>query len=174
LWPDTGRAWPVPSPNLRTFEGTVAYAGVVLLETTTVSEGRGTESPFQLIGAPGLDGAPLAALSVPGFSLTPARFTPRQSSAAAPKHSGTACLGVRIEVTQPRNAHPYQLGVSLLKALRAQGALSWNSPAALDEFLGTPRVRAAIERGDSVAAMVAADAAALEAFQKERARALLY
>jgi uncharacterized protein YbbC (DUF1343 family) len=175
LWPDTGRAWPVPSPNLRTFAAAVAYAGVSLVEATTASEGRGTESPFQLVGAPAMDPAPLAALSVPGFSLAPATFTPRRAgSAVSPKHEGATCRGVKIAVAQPRGAHPYQLGVTLLRALHQQRAVAWKSATALDDLLGTRKVRAAIERGDSVAAIVAADAADHDAFARERVKALLY
>jgi uncharacterized protein YbbC (DUF1343 family) len=175
LWPDTGRAWPVPSPNLRTFAAAVAYGGVALVEATTASEGRGTETPFQLVGAPDVDPAPLAALSVPGFTLTSATFTPRRAgSAVSPKHEGRACRGIKVAVAQPRSAHAYQLGVALLRALRAQPGVQWRSPAALDDLLGTAKVRAALERGDSVAAIVAADAADHEAFARERAKALLY
>jgi uncharacterized protein YbbC (DUF1343 family) len=175
LWPDTGRAWPVPSPNLRTFGAAVAYGGVALVEATTASEGRGTESPFQLVGAPGLDGAPLVSAAAPGFTLTAATFTPHRSTAAAnPKHSGAACQGVKVAVSQPRAARPYQLGIALLRALHGQGAVQWKSPTALDDLLGTRKVRAAIERGDSVGAIVAADAAEHDAFQKERLKALLY
>jgi uncharacterized protein YbbC (DUF1343 family) len=173
LWPDTGRAWPVPSPNLVTFDSAVAYAGIALVEATTASEGRGTDTPFQLVGAPGLDPSPLAALSVPGFSLSPSTFTPHQSSAASPKHSGQACRGVKIAVTQPRSARPYTLGIAVLRALRRAG-VPWKSATALDDLLGTRRVRAALERGDNVAAIVAGDDGAHEAFRKERSRALLY
>jgi uncharacterized protein YbbC (DUF1343 family) len=92
----------------------------------------------------------------------------------SPKHEGASCRGVRITVAQPRGAHPYQLGVALLRALHAQRSVTWKSATALDDLLGTRKVRAAIERGDSVAAIVAADAADHEAFARERAKALLY
>lgn len=175
LWPDTGRPWPVPSPNLRDFESALAYAGVGLLEATTVSEGRGTETPFRLLGAPGLSSERLVALSVPGFVLTNARFTPRPSSTAvSPKHVNQECQGVRVEISQPRSARPYQLGVALLHALRGQDGFRWRSATALDELLGTPDLRVALERGDSVASIVGSDAAAIEAFKRERAKVLLY
>jgi uncharacterized protein YbbC (DUF1343 family) len=175
LWPDTGRAWPVPSPNLRAFHAAVAYAGVALVEATTASEGRGTEWPFQVVGAPGLDAAPLAAVSVPGFTLTAATFTPRRSASAAnPKHADAACRGVRIAVAQPRAARPYQLGLHLLRALRSTAGVPWKAPSALDDLLGTRRVRAALDRGDGVAAILAADVPDHEAFARERAAALLY
>jgi uncharacterized protein YbbC (DUF1343 family) len=175
LWPDTGRAWPVPSPNLRSFEAALAYAGVSLLEATTLSEGRGTETPFQLLGAPGLSLAPLLALSVPGFGLAQVKFTPRPSASAMnPKHANHECGGVRVDITQPRAARPYQLGIALLRATHGQPSFQWRSPTALDELLGSPKVRLALERGDSVASIVGADAEAIEAFKKERARALLY
>jgi hypothetical protein len=62
----------------------------------------------------------------------------------------------------------------LLRELRAQKTFQWKAPAALDELLGTPNVRRALERGDSTATIVGADAAAIDAFKKERAKILLY
>jgi uncharacterized protein YbbC (DUF1343 family) len=78
---DTGRPWVPPSPNLRSAEVALTYPGTALLEATNLSEGRGTESPFLLFGAPWLDVSSVAT-SVPGFRLEPARFTPRSSPAA--------------------------------------------------------------------------------------------
>lgn len=175
LWPDTGRAWPVPSPNLRSFEAAVSYAGVALLEATTASEGRGTETPFLVVGAPGLNVEPLLSLAVPGFTFTRASFTPRRSASAAnPKHADLECNGVKVSVAQPSAARPYHLGIALLRALRTQPSVRWKSPTALDDLLGTRKVRTALERGDSTSAIVAADAGMHDAFLKERAKALLY
>jgi uncharacterized protein YbbC (DUF1343 family) len=175
-WKDTGRPWVNPSPNLRSAEAALAYPGTALLEATNLTEGRGTDAPFLLLGAPWLDGARLAAsVSVPGFALEPVSFTPRVSEAAPePKHRDQACAGVRVRVTDAALASPYGLGVTLLHALRREPEFRWRRPGALDWLVGTPRLREALERGDSVQAILEADAADIEAFRKARAGVLLY
>lgn len=177
-WADTGRAWPTPSPNLRSAEAAIAYPGTCLLEGTNATEGRGTEAPFLLVGAPWVKaGAWAAAARVPGFALEPARFTPASSEAAPkPKLLGEACMGLRVRVTDTRRAAPYALGVSLLKSLKAlHPEFAWRGDGAgFDRLVGTKRLRQAIERGDGVAEIVASDAAAIAQWKKERQPALLY
>ena len=176
-WADTGRAWVPPSPNLRSAEAAIAYPGTCLLEAATVTEGRGTDAPFLLLGAPWLDAAALRrAVRAPGFALGEAAFTPRASAAAPqPKWLGQACRGVRVRVTDARRARPYALGIALLHALRAQHGFAWSGRADhLDWLLGTRSVRAALERGDTPEQIVSADAAAIAAFRAARAPFLLY
>lgn len=178
IWAETGRAWVPPSPNLRSAEAALAYPGTCLLEATNVSEGRGAEAPFLVFGAPWLRGEELRrAVSVPGFALEPARFTPRASEAAPdPKYRDQECAGLRVRVTDGGAARPYELGLALLAALRrGNPEFRWRDEgAALDRLLGTRRVREALERGDSARAVVAADAVAIEAFRRNRRAALLY
>ncbi|HVR69870.1 MAG TPA: DUF1343 domain-containing protein [Vicinamibacteria bacterium] len=175
-WVDTGRPWVNPSPNLRSPEAALAYPGTALLEATNATEGRGTEAPFLLLGAPWFPSARLASsLAAPGFVLEPVTFTPRASEAAPdPKHRDLACAGVRVRVREAAAARPYALGVALLHALRREPAFGWRREGALDWLVGTRRLREALERGDSVEAIVDADAAAIEAYRRERAPALLY
>jgi uncharacterized protein YbbC (DUF1343 family) len=176
-WGDTGRPWVPPSPNLRTADATLAYAGTALLEATNVSEGRGTEAPFLLLGAPWIRPEELISrVSTAGFALEAARFTPRSSQAALePKYRDQECAGLRVSVASPEAAHPYAFGLSLLSALRTRPGFQWlREGAALDTLLGTSRPRFALERGDSVEAVVRADAAAIAAFLESRQSALLY
>jgi uncharacterized protein YbbC (DUF1343 family) len=178
-WDETGRQWVTPSPNLRSAEAALVYPGTCLLEATNLSEGRGTETPFLLFGAPWLRAEALVADLSPrsrGLALEPTRFTPVASSAAPrPKHRGVACAGVRVRVTDPRAVRPYAFGLELLSALRRQPELAWVREGAwLDTLLGTGRVRAALERGDSVADILAADAPAIGRFARERRDILLY
>jgi uncharacterized protein YbbC (DUF1343 family) len=85
-----------------------------------------------------------------------------------------ACAGVRVSVTDPSATRPYELGLRLLQALRKQEGFGWTREGALDWLVGTRRVREAIERGESVEAMLEANAADLAAWERERAPALLY
>jgi len=177
-WADTGRSWPIPSPNLRSAEAAIAYPGTCLLEGTTATEGRGTEAPFLLLGAPWLHPATIQkAVRVPGFALAATSFTPRVSEAALqPKHDGVLCLGVRVELRDARRAEPYRLGIALLRAMKdLEPDFAWRGDGSpFDRLIGTKRVRAAIDRGDSVAAIVAADAAAIADWKRARKSALLY
>jgi uncharacterized protein YbbC (DUF1343 family) len=176
-WSDTGRAWVPPSPNLRTPEAAIAYPGTALLEGTTASEGRGTDAPFLLVGAPWLKPELLVpAVKVPGFTVEPTTFTTKPSAAApAPKHAGQASPGLRVKVTDAAGAKPYLLGVTLLHAMRSQPGFQWlRDGEAIDRLVGTKKLRAALDRGDAVDAIVAADAEAIAAYRKDRLKALLY
>jgi hypothetical protein len=119
--PDSSRAlgWDTPSPNLRSAEAALAYPGVCLLEATNVSEGRGTPSPFLLLGGLWLKASELAATVVAaGFELEPTHFTPRGSAAAPhPRLDGKTCQGLRVPVTDPREASRYGL-VDPMRVLR--------------------------------------------------------
>ena len=176
-WADTGRGWIPPSPSLRDAEAVMAYPGVALLSATNVSEGRGTDTPFLLLGAPWAKGADLAAaVAAPGFTLEAASFTPKATEASPdPIHKDVECSGVRVHVADAKAAQPYTLGVALLHALRGQAGFEWrDGGAALDRLVGTRTLREALERGDTVEAIVQSDAKAIEAFRAERKPALLY
>jgi uncharacterized protein YbbC (DUF1343 family) len=176
-WADTGRAWVNPSPNLRSAEAAIAYPGTCLVEATNASEGRGTESPFLLIGAPWMKPEAVAReAATPGFALEPIAFTPVASpSAPAPKLLGVSCRGLRVRVTEAAAARPWTLGLRLLVALRRHPEFAWvREGAGLDTLCGTKAVRAALERGDGVAAILASDARATGRWRRERDAFLLY
>jgi beta-N-acetylhexosaminidase len=177
-WAETGRAWPTPSPNLRSAEAALAYPGTCLLEGTIATEGRGTEAPFLLIGAPWVRSeAWAAAARTAGFALEPARFTPASSEAAPkPKLLGEACQGLRVRVTDPAAASPFALGVALLKSLKAlHPEFAWRGDGSpFDRLVGTRRLREAIERGDTLEAILKSDAAAIAEWRLRRGPALLY
>ncbi len=176
-WPQTGRAWVNPSPNLRSAEACLAYPGTCLLEATNVSEGRGTDSPFLLLGAPWVDAEALAREAAgDGFALEPVTFTPTAAPAApSPKHVGVACRGVRVRVRDVAAARAWALGLRLLVALRRQPGFAWTRGGAwLDTLTGSTAVREALERGDGVEAILASGAPALERWRAARKPALLY
>lgn len=174
-WRETGRAWVPPSPNLRSPEAATAYPGTALLEATNVTEGRGTDSPFLLFGAPWLAARDLGIDQI-GFRLTPARFTPRASAAAPePKYRDVECEGFRIEVTDPGLALPYRLGLDLLAALAAQPGFEWKRQGeALTWLVGTPTVYEQFRLGKSAEEIAAADSVDHAAWRNERRPLLLY
>ena len=118
LWPETGRPWIAPSPNMPTFATAVVYPGLCLLEGTRVSEGRGTTRPFNLLGAPWLDPVELARRlaerEVPGVSFLPMYFRPQFQ-----KHAGTVCGGVEVVVGDVAVFPAYRCGVEVLAVLAA-------------------------------------------------------
>lgn len=176
-WTDTGLKWIPPSPNLRSPEAAYVYPGVALVEGTNLSEGRGTDTPFLVFGAPWLKPeAVIPEIPAAGLTLETAVFTPAASAAAPdPKHKGQACAGVRLAVKDAAQIAPYRLGVGILAALRKQEGFEWRDGGApFDRLVGTPKVRAALEAGTPVDGIVAADLPAIEAWRKERQKFLLY
>jgi uncharacterized protein YbbC (DUF1343 family) len=176
-WTETGRPWTQPSPNLRSAEAAIAYPGTCLIEATNVSEGRGSEAPFLLIGAPWVRPELVVRGSTTrGFELEPAEFTPVASAAAPePKLQGKRCRGVRVRVTDAAAAQPYALGLRLLVALRQHPEFAWVRQGAwLDTLNGTGDVRAALERGEPVEAILDAQAPAIARWRELRRSALLY
>jgi len=176
-WRDTGRPWVNPSPNLRSAEAALAYPGTCLVEATNASEGRGTDAPFLLIGAPWVKPeAVLREAETPGFALEAAEFTPTASPAAPkPKLLDVACRGVRVRVTDVAAAQPVALGLRLLGALRRHAEFAWVREGAwLDTLSGTKALRAAFERGDSVETILGATAQGVEDWRRERRPHLLY
>jgi uncharacterized protein YbbC (DUF1343 family) len=113
------RAWIPPSPNLPRLESTLVYPGQVLLEGTNVSEGRGTTTPFEIVGAPYIDAHVLhhamTSLDLPGVRFLPVQFRPTFD-----KWAGELCGGVSLHVTDETRFRAYRTTVSLLATLQAQ------------------------------------------------------
>jgi uncharacterized protein YbbC (DUF1343 family) len=151
-----GRPFSPPSPNMPTLETALVYGGGCLLEGTNLSEGRGTTLPFQLVGAPFLDGEKLAAslaeLGTPGAQVRPARFKPTFD-----KYAGQAVSGVLVQVTNPRLFRPVATYLSLLCLARQQAPEQFQlnlapyefetERCALDLLAGTNSVREALLAG---------------------------
>jgi uncharacterized protein YbbC (DUF1343 family) len=177
-WDDTGRPWVSPSPNLRSAEAALAYPGTCLLEATSLSEGRGTERPFLLVGAPWIDAEAWSrAVDVPGFSLEPTRFVPAPSPAAPrPKYASETCAGLRVRVTDRAVARPWVLGLRLLAAARRLAPrFAWaRGGESVDTLLGTRAVRRSLDGGQSVESILAGERAGILEFARRRRPALLY
>jgi uncharacterized protein YbbC (DUF1343 family) len=169
---ETGLAWNRPSPNLRSLEEEILYPGVGLLEGANVSVGRGTDAPFELLGAPWIDGDALArylqARAIPGARFAAVAFTPRESA-----FGGEVCHGVRIAVTDRALLDTPQLGVELLSALWRlfPGRLELDKTLMM---VGSRRALDAIESGQDPAAIAQSWNAGIEVFRQQRAGYLVY
>jgi uncharacterized protein YbbC (DUF1343 family) len=168
----TGLIWVNPSPNMRSLTEAVLYPGIGLLETTNLSVGRGTDTPFEVIGAPWLDGRKLAAAlferKLPGVRFVPVRFTPKSS-----KFKGVACGGVNIEIVDRQAFSAIDVGVEIAVALRRLYPKDWDV-AGYMRLLGNAATLQGIEQGSSSAALKAAWRPDLEQFIGRRREVLLY
>jgi len=182
-WRATGLPWVMPSPNLPTPESCEVYPGMVLLEGTNLSEGRGTTRPFEIFGAPFLDSGRLAdalreALG-PGVKLRTCHFEPTFQ-----KHRGTLCAGAQLHVTDPEVFRPVQAAVAILCAARslAGDAFRWREPPyeyeteklPIDILWGHAGVREGVDAGRGPEEILAAEAESLESFSASVRADLLY
>jgi uncharacterized protein YbbC (DUF1343 family) len=180
---ETGLRWVLPSPNMPTPDTAAVYPGQVLLEGTNLSEGRGTTRPFEVWGAPYLDGAALRARferrRLPGCLLRDHDFQPTFH-----KWSGEVCRGFQIHVTDAERYLPYLTTLALLQDVVAlhRDAFAWKQPPyeyvtdrlPIDVLSGDPAVREAIESDEDLRALAATWRAEIRAFRREAAPHLLY
>lgn len=126
----SGKPFVPPSPGLPSLAAVALYPGLVALEGTTLSEGRGTSLPFELLGGPGIDAYALArdveAIALPGLRARPIDFTPESG-----KLRGRACAGVQLHVTEPGALRPLTAVARVLRSLTHAGVLSWVDSATL-------------------------------------------
>lgn len=153
---DTGRRWIPASPNLPRIEGVLIYPGMVLVEGTNLSEGRGTTTPFEVVGAPFIDPYTLVdALkdwALPGIAYRPLAFKPTFQ-----KWQDQTCGGVYFHILDDRTCRPYRTAVALLGCLRQlyPSEFQWLQPPyeyeqenmPIDILSGGSELREALERG---------------------------
>ncbi|MGO1621268.1 exo-beta-N-acetylmuramidase NamZ family protein [Flaviflexus sp.] len=161
-WADTGLPWVMPSPNLPTTDTALVYPGTALFEGTTLSEGRGTTRPFEIVGAPWLTAsyaASLNALGLPGVAFREARFVPTFS-----KHRGEVCVGVQVHVLDPGLFEPVRTGVEMLMLAANLGeGFGWLTPPDIglgaqhfiDKLWGASSLREAIPGARQVSDVMA-------------------
>jgi len=185
---ETGLRWVKPSPNIMTLETAVVYPGACLIEGTNVSEGRGTEKPFETVGAPYIDGNVLAAAmngyGLPGVMFEPVEFTPRDilKVTTDPKYENEECRGLFIKVTDRDAFRPVAMGVHLLTTLRKlyPADFRWRSPSRstgayyIDLLAGTPKLRQLVDAGEAPEKIIAALETGAEEFAARRGKYLLY
>ena len=173
MWFDeTGLAWVNPSPNLRSLDQAALYPGVALSEASNVSVGRGTDTPFELLGAPWIGADELAqhlrGRRIPGVEFEPAAFMPDSSIFA-----GQACNGIRIVLKDRGSLNAVGLGIEILCALQRLYPGVFQLEPAL-HMVGSRTVIRAIAQGLPAESIVAAWQPQLEEFHRRRAPYLLY
>ena len=173
----TGLPFVPPSPNLRTIESLFHYPGTCLFEGTNLSVGRGSEAPFEQIGAPWLDTAAVLdafrRARLPGVRAHGAGFTPRAPGDG--KYPDTLLAGIRLEVTDRGTYDPPAAAVHLLAAIHARHPREFGwIPKHFDRLAGTGSLRSAIESGADPSAIVRSWEPARRAFLERRKGVLLY
>ncbi|MFC0556990.1 exo-beta-N-acetylmuramidase NamZ domain-containing protein [Planotetraspora thailandica] len=143
---ETGLPWVMPSANMPTLDTALVYPGTGLLEGTNVSEGRGTTRPFELVGAPYVDGrlaSELNGTGLPGVVFRDTWFTPTFG-----KHAGVPVRGVQAHVTDRTAFRPVLTGVSMLHVLRTLHPGEFACLPFLDLLWGSDSLRGRLEAGD--------------------------
>ncbi len=173
MWFDeTNLTWINPSPNMRSLTEATLYPGVGLLETTNVSVGRGTDTPFEVVGAPWIKGPELADYlnrrSITGVRFVPLEFTPKASV-----FKDQECGGVNIIVTDRATFRPVLTGIEIATALRRLYPSEWKVDNYLRLLVNSDTLER-IKRGNSARDIVGSWNAQLEEFRRARAQVLLY
>ncbi len=173
----TGLPFVPPSPNLRSLEALFHYPGLCLFEGTALSVGRGSDAPFEQIGAPWLDTAVvlprLAAARLPGVRFRAVSFTPRGPGDG--RFADTLVAGIRLAVTDRAGYDPTHAAVHLLAAVQAvhPDRIGW-IPRHFDRLAGGPHLREALARGTPPESIVAGWEPGLARFRERRVAVLLY
>jgi uncharacterized protein YbbC (DUF1343 family) len=169
---DTGLPWVNPSPNLRSPAAEILYPGLEILQAGGVSVGRGTSHPFEVFGAPWIEGTELAAYlngrKIPGVRFEPEKFTPDSGL-----FKGALCEGVRVVLTNRDAVESMLMGMEIASALGKlyPGKIE---AAKMIELIGNASTIKSLEAGEDPVAILATWDGDMEAFQKIREKYLLY
>jgi uncharacterized protein YbbC (DUF1343 family) len=169
----TGLAWTNPSPNMRNLVAATLYPGIGAIEGTNISVGRGTDTPFEQIGAPWVDGAALAATlnarDLEGIRFYPVNFTPAQGA----KLGGQLCQGVFMIVTDRDRLRPVRVGLEIAAALSKIHGPQFKLEDAAALF-GSKATLEQIRAGADTASIVGLWRSDEETWRLTRAKYLLY
>ncbi|MFP7224465.1 exo-beta-N-acetylmuramidase NamZ domain-containing protein [Priestia filamentosa] len=172
---ETNLPFVMPSPNMPTLETAFVYPGTGLIEGTNVSEGRGTTKPFELLGAPFINGTELSEklnnLHLDGVKFRAASFTPSFS-----KHSGQLSHGVQVYVTDREKYQAVETGLHIVKTIHDLYGeeFSFNKSGNFDLLIGNSWVREELEKGTDVEDIIAKWQKDTKVFKKVRKQYLLY
>jgi uncharacterized protein YbbC (DUF1343 family) len=171
-WDATNLMWINPSPNMRCLTQALLYPGIGLLETTNLSVGRGTDAPFEVIGAPWVEARALAAnlngISLPGVRFIPIEFTPNSSTFA-----GKLCQGVNIHITNRELLDPVAIGMAIMVELRRSYPDDWNTQQ-LNRLLNNKNVYQAVLDQQNWETVLELSQQGVEDFRLRREKYLLY
>jgi uncharacterized protein YbbC (DUF1343 family) len=172
LWDETGLLWVNPSPNMRNLTQALLYPGIGMLETTNLSVGRGTDTPFEIIGAPWIDPLQLARemnqLELAGVTCIPVRFTPDSS-----RYADESCGGINFMITNRDEFEPIRLGIQLATTLRRLYGDSWQGKDAI-RLLGNRKMLDAILHRQSAETVIKLSQDGVDRFLARRTHYLLY
>jgi uncharacterized protein YbbC (DUF1343 family)/CubicO group peptidase (beta-lactamase class C family) len=173
MWFDaTGLTWINPSPNMRSLTQATLYPGVGLLETTNVSVGRGTDTPFEVLGAPWMDGVKLAsylnARRITGVRFVAVRFKPTASV-----FKNEDCSGINIIITDRARFQSVLTGIEIAVALHSLFPSDWKVDSYLRLLVNSDTLDH-LKRGETAEQLIRAWTPGLETFRRQRAHALLY
>jgi uncharacterized protein YbbC (DUF1343 family) len=169
---ETGLPWVAPSPNLRSLDAAVLYPGIEILQNSDVNVGRGTDTPFEVFGAPWIRATELADYLnrrfVPGVRFVPTRYTP-----TANPHKDKACEGIALVITDRASVYSTLMGLEIAAAL----ARLYPDHFSLDRLLtllGNQATLDRLKKGDLPTRIVDEWGTDLDTFRKIRAKYLLY
>jgi len=169
---ETGLPWVNPSPNLRSVDEALLYPAVGLLEATNLSVGRGTDAPFERVGAPWINGDALAASmtaeALPGVDFASETFTPE-----ADRYAHQRCSGVHVTVRDRARFEPVRTGLAIARALRSLYTRLWEFDK-LNRLLVDAEAMKAIDSGLPLSTVVETYRSELTAFATKREKYLLY
>jgi uncharacterized protein YbbC (DUF1343 family) len=175
MWYDeTSLPWIIPSPNMPTLDTATVYPGQVFLEGTNISEGRGTTKPFEVFGAPWIDGheltKKLSELNLPGIKFREAWFSPTFS-----KYKGELCGGAQIHVNDRRLYRSFESSLHIIKTVMNMypGRFKFHDEY-IDKIMGTSKARQALEKGIDVKNIIKSYQQDLDSFAELRKPYLLY
>lgn len=170
---ETGLPWVPTSPAMPHLCTAIPYPGMCLLEGTNMSLGRGTALPFEICGAPWLDGYALAeelnTLGLPGVRFRPIVFTPSASN-----HAGCECQGIQIHILDRNALRPLTMALHLIVLARRMAGEAWRWNPHFDRLAGGSSVRFELEAGTTVTEITASWSALITTFVDQRENYLLY
>jgi uncharacterized protein YbbC (DUF1343 family) len=176
-WEDTGIPWVNPSPNMRSVDAALLYTGTVFFEATNVSEGRGTDKPFHLIGASWLTDAGAIARELNARQLPGVRFdsTSRTIGRGARVFAGQTIPMIEITITDRNAVRAPELGAHMLRAIyrRHTREFSWREQG-IERLSGSRALREAVEREGGLEALIPVWRRESDAFAAAAAKYRLY
>jgi uncharacterized protein YbbC (DUF1343 family) len=174
--------WINPSPSITSFESARLYPALCFLEGTSISEGRGTSTPFQLLGSPFVNSDALLKnlndFDLQGISFEKTEFVPDQSllpSYTAMKFVSVVCYGVKLKVTDMFKFKPFKTSVAILLALKKSSSkFAWTNKNFIDKLVGTNKLRTMIDNGSTLNEIISESEKDARNFKEKAKPYLLY